>query len=313
MAKKRSKRIIMSGEPNPKNVELWEIYKRGKLIAGRSEKTLYGYESDIMQFFKFLNAQCMDALLIDIDETEIESYIAYCMSEGNNEKRIRRRISAISSLLMYLKKKRKIKDNWCDLIERPSAGEEVQTRTFLTEEQLSELKMKLKEQDNLQLEVYINFGLSTMARSNAIAQIKWDMIDFENRWVIGVTEKGGKIRNLRFDENVKMLLLKLKEKRELDNIKFPYVFMTRFQGDKLGQVSSKSLCVWVKKAFALIGIDGGYNHDLRHSMSNILKDRGMPITSISKLLGHSGVDVTINHYTIENLDKLAEEFDSFMK
>lgn len=312
MAKKRSKMVFIQGEENIHNVKMWEMYKRAKLIAGRSEKTLYAYESDIMQFFRFLNSECMDALLTDIDETEIESFIGYCMEQGNNEKRIRRRISSISSLLTYLKKKKKVKDNWCELIERPGTGEEIQKRTFLTEEQLSELKLKLSEQDNLQLEAYINFGLSTMARSNAISQIKWDMVDLDKRWVTGVTEKGGKVRDLRFDENVKELLVKLKQQREENGIDFPYVFMTTHHGSIYGQVSSNSLGSWVKKAFALIGIDGGYNHDLRHSMSNILKDRGMPITSISKLLGHSGVDVTINHYTIENMDKLAEEFDSFM-
>lgn len=268
-------------------------------------------ESDIMQFFRFLNSECFDVLLTEIDESHIEDYIGFCMEQGNNEKRIRRRISSVSSLLMYLKKKKKIKDNWCELIERPGTGEEVNKRTFLSEEQLVELKDKLSKQDNLQLETYINFGLCTMARSNAIAQITWDKIDFENRWVRDIVEKGGKVRSFRFDENVKGLLLKLKKQREDEGIDYPYVFFTKYNG-AYGQVSSGSLSNWVKKAFSLIGIEGGYNHDLRHSMSNILKDRGMPITTISKLLGHSGVDVTINHYTIENLDKLAEEFDSFM-
>lgn len=274
MSKVRSKMIFIEGEPNPQNVKMWEQYKRAKLVAGRSEKTLKSYESDIMQFFRFLNSECFDVLLTEIDESHIEDYIGFCMEQGNNEKRIRRRISSVSSLLMYLKKKKKIKDN-------------------------------------LQLETYINFGLCTMARSNAIAQITWDKIDFENRWVRDIVEKGGKVRSFRFDENVKGLLLKLKKQREDEGIDYPYVFFTKYNG-AYGQVSSGSLSNWVKKAFSLIGIEGGYNHDLRHSMSNILKDRGMPITTISKLLGHSGVDVTINHYTIENLDKLAEEFDSFM-
>ena len=39
MPKERSKRIIMSGEPNQKNIKLWEAYKRAKMVAGRSEKT----------------------------------------------------------------------------------------------------------------------------------------------------------------------------------------------------------------------------------------------------------------------------------
>ncbi|ENY8468078.1 tyrosine-type recombinase/integrase [Clostridioides difficile] len=311
LAKQRSKRISINGELNPENIKLWKQYKRAKQIAGKSEKTIYNYECDIMQFFKFLNIECFDALLTDINEEEIEAYIGYCMEHGNNEKRIRRRISSISSLLSFLKKKRKITDNWCEMIERPGTGEEVQKRTFLTEEQLSKLKEKLSEQDNLQLEVYINLGLATMARSNEISQFRWDNIDLDNRWIHGITAKGGVSRDFRFSEEVQHLLIEWKDYLSQNNIDYPYIFFTRY-GGKYNQVNSNVLSSWVKKAFRLIGIEGGYNHDLRHSMSNLLKDRGVPITTVSKLLGHSGVDVTINHYTIENKNKLAEEYDKFM-
>ncbi|MFN1845080.1 hypothetical protein ACK2FW_19925 [Clostridioides difficile] len=88
MAKQRSKRISINGEPNPENIKLWKQYKRAKQIAGKSEKTIYNYECDIMQFFKFLNIECFDALLTDINEEEIEAYIGHCMEQGNNEKEL---------------------------------------------------------------------------------------------------------------------------------------------------------------------------------------------------------------------------------
>ena len=309
MPKERSKRIIMSGEPNQKNIKLWEADKRAKMVAGRSEKTLRGYESDIMQFFRFLNSECFDTLVEDMTEEEVESYIGYCMEQGNNEKRIRRRISSLSSFLIYLKKKRKIDDNWCEYIERPGAGEEIQTRTFLTEEELTELKQKLKEQDDLQLRVYIELGLATMARSNEISQFTWSNTDLETRWITDIKAKGNKVRKFRISEEVRDLLVEWKKQCEENNIPTDYILFTKYKGE-YNPVNSGTLSDRVKKAFGLIGIPRGYNHDLRHSMSNILEDRGVPITTISKLLGHSGVDVTIAHYTIPNEDKLAEEYDN---
>lgn len=311
MAKERSKRIVIEGEVNPKNQQLWNSYKRAKLIAGKSEKTLYNYECDMMQFFKFLNTECFDALVTDITEEEIESYIGYCLEQGNNEKRIRRRISSLSSFLIYLKKKRKIEDNWCEYIERPSSGEEVNKRTFLTEEQLADLKQKLKEQDDIQLRVYIELGLVTMARSNEIAQMKWSNTNLETRWISDIKAKGNKIRKFRISEEVAELLKEWKKYCEDNGINTDYILFAKHKGE-YNSVYSVLLSQRVKKAFKMIGIEGGFNHDLRHSMSNILKDRGMPITSISKLLGHNGVDVTINHYTIDNDDKLAEEFDAIL-
>lgn len=312
MAKERSKRITMEGKENPKNLQLWNTYKRAKLIAGRSEKTLYNYECDVMQFFKFLNTECFDALITDITEEEVESYIGYCLEQGNNEKRIRRRISSLSSFFIYLKRKRKIEDNWCEYIERPGTGEEVQVRTFLTEDQLLELKQKLKEQKDLQLRVYIELGLATMARSNEIAQMCWSNTDLETRWITDIKAKGNKIRKFRISEDVRNLLLEWKQYCKDNGIETDYILFTKHRGE-YNQVSSSVLSDRVKKAFGLIGINRGYNHDLRHSMSNILKDRGVPIETVSKLLGHSGVDVTINHYTIPNDDKLAEEYDNAFK
>lgn len=288
MAKERSKRIVIEGEVNPKNMQLWNAYKRAKMIAGRAETTLYNYECDIMQFFKFLNTECYNALITDITEEEVESYIGYCLEQGNNEKRIRRRISALSSFMIYLKRKRKIEDNWCEFIERPGTGEEIQTRTFLTEEQLSELKQKLKEQKDLQLRVYIELGLATMARSNEIAQMTWDNTDLETRWITDIKAKGNKMRKFRISQEVRDLLVEWKKYCEDNGIDTKYILFTKY-GGKYNPISSKVLGDRVKKAFGMIGIPRGYNHDLRHSMSNILEDRGVPITTISKLLGHSGV------------------------
>lgn len=312
MAKERSKRIIMDGEPNPKNLQLYSAYKRAKIIAGRSEKTLYNYECDSIQFFKFLNKECYDALITDITEEEIESYIGYCVEQGNNEKRIRRRISAISSFFIYLKKKRKIDDNWCDYIERPGTGEEIQVRTFLTEDELSELKQKLKEQDDFQLRVYIELGLCTMARSNEIAQMSWKNTDLENRWIYDIKTKGKKTKNFRISEEVRDLLIEWKKQCEENGVTSDYILFTKHSGE-YGQVSSGVLSDRVKKAFRMIGINRGYNHDLRHSFSNILKNRGVDILTISKLLGHESTDTTIKHYTIDDETKLAEEFDNIFK
>lgn len=308
MAKERSKRVIIEGEVNPVNLKHWNAYKRAKLIAGRSEKTLYNYECDIMQFFRYLNTECDDKTLEEIDEEDIEDYIGYCLEQGNNEKRIRRRISSLSSLLIYLKRKRKIKDNWCDYIERPGTGEEIQTRTFLTEEQLFELREKLKECDDFQLRVYIELGLGTMARSNELAQMSWRNVDFENRWIKDIKAKGNKDREYRISGELRDLLLGWKKYCEDNNINSEYILFAKYKGE-YNQVNSSVLADRVKKAFAMIGIDRGFNHDLRHSMSNILKNRGVPIETVSQMLGHSGTDVTIKHYTIPNQDKFAEDYD----
>ena len=56
-------------------------------------------------------------------------------------------------------------------------------------------KKKLKENGDLLLETYALFSLSTMARVNAISTIKWSQINFDERKVENVMEKGDTVKH----------------------------------------------------------------------------------------------------------------------
>jgi integrase len=46
----------------------------------------------------------------------------------------------------------------------------------------------------------------------------------------------------------------------------------------------------------MIGIHTLHPHDFRHSGATLLKNMGMDLEDISKLLNHKGLDVTQKHY-----------------
>ena len=309
MVKKRSSLIQFEGDVNPRNMRLWKQFKNAKIAAGRSEGTLIGYESDLFQFFRFLNSECDDAIIPEITEEEIELFISRCKESGNNEKRIRRRLASLSSFFIYLKEKRKIKDNWVDYVKRPGLGEEINIRTFLTENQLLELKGKLKTHSDLGLRVYIELGLCTLAKSSEIARITWDKVDLDDRWIRNVRCRGSKIRTFRISEEVRDLLVEWKAMCRENGIQSEYVIFAKNNGVII-PVNSSILAVRVRKAFRLIGINRGFNHDLRYSMENILKDRGVSATFISKMLGYDDSDTVIDPYAIPDEDKFAADYDN---
>lgn len=168
----RSKRIIIGDEYekeiNEENLKYLKMYKRDMEIRGLSPKTIYNYEKDILQWFSYLVREQFNPSILDVTEEDIEEFIYYCKEEGNNASRLQRRMSPISELYKFLRKKKKIKENPMEFISRPKKGLPVVVQTYLTLDQVKTIRECLKEEDNLQLTTYFELSMSTMARRYSI-------------------------------------------------------------------------------------------------------------------------------------------------
>ncbi len=47
-------------------------------------------------------------------------------------------------------------------------------------------------------------------------------------------------------------------------------------------------------------------HELRHTFGSILYERGVDIVTISKLMGHSSIEITVRLYVHDSLEKKLE-------
>ena len=311
---KRSKRITIGKDIeleklNSENLKLLKMYKRDMLMRELSEKSIYNYEKDILQWFKYLYKEQFNPSVLELTEDEIEEFIFFCKEEGNNTERIRRRFASISAFYKFLRRKKKVQENPLEFIPRPKKGLPVVEQTYLTKEQFNELKDKLRELGNLQLEVYARLSLTTMGRVNAISNITWEQIDFESRTINDVLEKEGKIVTLFFDEEVKELLIELKKFRENHDIECNYVFCTKYN-KQYKQADVTTLRSWASKVGKIVNVKL-HPHDFRHSYATLLVNNGMPIEVVSSLLNHSGLDVTRKHYIKQDTRKLQEDKDKF--
>lgn len=306
---KRSKKLTFEGEVNPQNEKLFKQYLRAMTMKGLSKGTLTNYTSDLYQWFRFMATEQMDLTVDEATEDDVEEFIFHCQQEGNNANRIKRRMSSISAFYIFLRKKKIVKDNPVDLLDRPKNVKPVVPQVYLTLEQVELMKKVLKEQDNRQLELYALFSLSTMARVNAVASVKWDNLDLDDCVVTGIVEKGGKEHeNMMFSEEVKQLILAEKKRREELGIDCDYLFYTKHKNG-YGRASNVTLGLWAKKVGRMIGIENGLHpHDFRHSQASLLKNNyGVPLEDISLLLNHSGTDVTRKFYIKEDNSKLREK------
>lgn len=301
---------------NPKNIDLWRKYLNGKRTL--SERTREGYENDMMLFFTFILLNYDNQYLFDFDTEDaadmIEDYIAISASFfGNKDKRLSRKLSAISSMYIYYKKKRKIKENPIDLLERPKIqkGKYEIKQTFLTQEQVNLIRETLNDGNDTQLNLLFNFGLSTMARINAVNNVKISQIDLEKKRVERVIEKEGYEVTLLFDNITKSLIEKWLKEREEKGIKCEYLFISKY-GQQWKKVDKSTIQTsWIKKIGAIIDEPEFHFHDLRHSGSSLLFKMGLSLEKVSRRLHHKSTQVTRDHYLQEDFDDLQEEMEKF--
>jgi integrase len=75
---------------------------------------------------------------------------------------------------------------------------------------------------------------------------------------------------------------------------------------------------WFRPAAQRLGLTGATVHMLRHTCASLLIRIGTPITTVSAILGHSGVEITLKtyaHFYVEDsfaaMAKLSDHIDSF--
>lgn len=312
----RSKRILFHDDEkisriNPENLKLMQKYEIDMSLRELSPKTIYAYQNDLEQWLIYIFDHQFNQSVTQLTDDDITEFLYFCKQQGNNVERMKRRMASISAFYKFLRKKRLIQENPTEFLDRPKKGLPVTVQTFLTKEQVELMKKKLFEYGNLQLMTYALFSLSTMARVNAVANVKWKQIDFDERVVRDVLEKEGKVVDLYFNEEVKNLLLELKNQRESRNIDdFGWVFYSgRNTEDQ--PISSGTLNEWCKLIGKMIGVDSLHPHDWRHSGATLLKNAGMQLEDVSALLNHSGTDVTKKYYIKEDRSRITKLKDQF--
>ena len=312
----RSKRIVLHNEEklkqiNPETQKLMQKYKIDMSLRDLSPKSIYSYEKDLNQWFIYILDHQFNQSVTELSDDDITEFLYFCKQEGNNVERMKRRMAAISAFYKFLRKKKLIKENPTEFMDRPKKGMPVTVQTYLTPEQVDLMRTKLTEYGDLQLKTYAMFSLSTMARVNAIANLKWEQIDFEARECRDVLEKEGYRVELSFSNEVKELLLALKKEREDKGINdYGWVFYSRYN-DETKPISNGTLLEWCKKIGNMIGVPTLHCHDFRHSGATLLKNMGMSLEDISELLHHSGTDVTSKFYIKKDTSKIKALKDKF--
>lgn len=279
-------------------------------IRDLSKNTILQYNSNLMQWFIYMYNNQFNLSVLEAKDEDLEEYYYWRKQQGNNVNRQKRVMASISAFYKFLRKKKLIVESPVEFIERPKAGQPITVQTYLTKEQVQLMREKLQKHGDIQLQAYAFVSLTTMARVNAVANLRWEQIDWDERIFSDVLEKEGKIVELSFSEETKRYLENLVQYRKDNKINdYGWGFISPYVTEDK-PINNGTLNDWCKVIGEMIGEPTLHCHDFRHSYATLLKNEGVNLEDVSVMLNHSGTDVTKKFYIKTDTSKVRKIKDS---
>lgn len=273
----------------------WLNYKRTKV----KESTYFNYSFVINESFKkyFQNVSLEEVKNLDfysiIDE----------LKQKVSRKTLRDRISILKSVLRYGERKYDM-DFKIDLITMPTIyNKEIEV---LTEREKNRITKYLLNTENIK-ELGILISLYTGLRIGEVCALRWKNIDFEKKLIevertvqrIYIGEKNTKllftepktVKSIRKVPIAEVLLKKLKETKQFYS-KDAFILT----GTETRFMEPITYRFTYKKCLRNCRISYKKFHCLRHTFATRCIRAGMDVKSLSEVLGHNNVNVTLSVY-----------------
>lgn len=270
-----------------------------------SPHTLNSYETDLLQYNRFLEINYSLSIEDNSDHHHVRSWIVDLVTNGVQPKSIARKISSLKSFYKYQQRIGEIEINPADKIVTPKIGKRLPST--IPEIHLSNLFNIQTEdieiiRDHLIVEILYTCGL----RRTELINLKFGDLDLSNGRM-KVFGKGGKERIIPFGEQLYGSLVRYIEvyfNKEIDNSEFLFQNKT---GNKLDPKVVYNIVV--KTLSGVTNIEKKSPHILRHSFATHLTEHGADLNAIKTLLGHSSLAATqvYTHNTIERLKEAYQQ------
>ena len=162
---------------------------------------------------------------------------------------------------------------------------------FNTEED----EQKLLDAANPHLRAVVVALLDTAARPGEILSLQWRDVSLERHELVFRAEKS-KTRTERIVPISGRLLATL-EMRKLDPAGKPLASVAYVFGDAIGRRVKSVRTAW-ENACEKAGLSGLQLRDLRHEAGSRFEEAGVPVTLVSKILGHTNLTTTSRYLNI---------------
>jgi integrase/recombinase XerC len=267
-----------------------------------SANTLVSYQTDLTDFFGYLNSQFGDTPLKKINQTFVRSWLAGIKDKGLSSKSVNRKISSLKSFFKYHLKTGTIDATPMANVISPKVSKRlpVFVREDDTKKLVNALNQSTDDWKSLNAKMLITIFYETGMRLSELILLKENQIDF-SRSHIKVLGKGNKERIIPVSKNT---ISSIRNYQQLKKKNFGHT-------EDFLLVTDKGKKIYPKYAYLLVNqylgqastLDRKSPHVLRHTFATHLMNNGADLNAVKELLGHSSLASTqvYTHNTIEKL------------
>ncbi len=289
--------------------ELCDKYLTNCRERNLREGTINHYKQSYLKLFKFF---APDMPISDLDEAAYKSYVLYLKSNIDNDVSINAYLRDFITTVHFAQREGYVADFKMQAIKVDRKPIETYDEDELTK-LLRKPDIKKCKFTEYQAWVMTNFLFATAIRQRSLMHIKVKDIDFDNRVVYVNVTKNRKPLIVPINQTMANILnefLKYRQHKGDDDFLFCNIF---------GQQLVKSTCYHMLYEYnKKRGVETTGIHRYRHTFAKQWILNGGNVVSLSKLLGHSSLDITQNYINmlVSDIGKQVDEInvlDKFSK
>ena len=269
-----------------------------------SAHTILAYQTDLEQFFAYLQSQYDGINILEINTPMIKSWLAEIKGDEISSRSIKRKISSLKSFFKFHLKLGHIKVSPVATIIAPKISKRLPS--FVEERDMNTLLNTLDfeyswegKTERLVLLTFYHTGI----RLSELINLPIQQIDFHYNQ-IKVLGKGNKERIIPITSELVQSL----QQYMLERMTIPSEFNTLFITEKGKTLSRSRVYKLVKLNIGKVStIHKKSPHVLRHTFATHLMNNGAELNAVKELLGHTSLAAT-QVYTHNSIEKLKDAY-----
>ena len=270
--------------------EVYRQFQQELREEGKSIQTIRTYCTDVRLAF-----ETQSITSIGMKRLEVVHYMEWLEQKGYRPTTINKKVNSLKVYHDFLLKHGMWQEQPIRLKQdrvKVASGSE-HTVEALTDEEVERVLEEVKKSQYSERDRLIVYVLLyTAVRVSELVQMKWTDIDFLTQTVV-VRGKGGKVREvgLRSDVIEQLNRYQLEERASSRFADSPYVFIS----ERAANIHRDTVRRTLKSLGESVQLHL-YPHLFRRTCATLLLKRGVPIVTVSKILGHHSVDMTSQMY-----------------
>jgi len=251
--------------------------------------TIRHYRQSYNQFYKFFDPEMP---LQQIKKADYNRYVVYLLDTLNNDVSVNSYLRDLITTFHYL-----MKEGYMETFEMKSIKVDAQHKQTYTD---AELRLLLKKPNikkcnftEYQCWVMTNFLFCTGVRQRSLMNIKIKDVDFDNCVVYVNVTKNRKPLIVPINDTMVAILKEFFKYRQYKNTE-DYLFCNAFGNQLVKSTSYHMLYDYNKRR----GVETTGIHRYRHTFAKQWIISGGNVVTLSRILGHSSLDITQNYINL---------------